>query len=161
MRELEGNGLVVGTKFRPGGFSGFLPAPVSALTGRVLPLAEAFGAAGVQLDAALAAVADVDAVITEVSAFLRTHRPAPDRQRALVGLPVAIEQERTLSRASAVYDLECRAKAEVRQARCSRSSAARAGRGLMRTPASVAQQQSGLDDLCVRVLTPRSARHSG
>ena len=46
VRELQGNGLVVGTKFRPGGFSGFLPEPVSALTGRILTLAEAFGATG-------------------------------------------------------------------------------------------------------------------
>lgn len=84
VRTLEGKGLVVGTKFRPGGFSGFLPGPVSALTGRILTLGEAFGAAGARLDAALVAAADVDAIIAEVSAFLRTHRPAPDRQRALV-----------------------------------------------------------------------------
>ena len=46
VRELQGRGLVVGTKFRPGGFSGFRPEPVSALSGRVLTMSDAFGAAG-------------------------------------------------------------------------------------------------------------------
>lgn len=103
VRELEGDGLVVGTKFHPGGFSGFLPEPVSALTGRVLTLAEAFGPAGTQLDAALAAAADVTAIIAEVNAFLRAHRPMPDRQRALV--MEIVQAMRTAPPESRVIDL--------------------------------------------------------
>lgn len=83
VRELEGRGIVVGTKFRAGGFSGFLPGPVAALTGRVLTLAQSFGAAGAELDAALAAPADFSSIVTEVSRFLRAHRPAPDPERLL------------------------------------------------------------------------------
>jgi AraC-like DNA-binding protein len=84
VRELQGRGMVVGTKFRPGGFSGFRPGPVSAIRGRVLTMSDAFGAAGVQLDASLAAASDVSAIIAAVSAFLRAHRPPPDAQQALV-----------------------------------------------------------------------------
>ncbi|MGB9182600.1 MAG: helix-turn-helix domain-containing protein [Solirubrobacteraceae bacterium] len=84
VRELQGSGTVVGTKFRPGGFSGFRAEPVSALSGRVLTMSDAFGAAGVQLDAALAAASDVSAIVAVVSAFLRTRRGPPDAHQALV-----------------------------------------------------------------------------
>jgi AraC-like DNA-binding protein len=84
IRELEGRGMVVGTKFRPGGFSAFCRGPLSALSGRVLTMSEAFGAAGVQLDGALAAAADASAIVAVVSAFLRAHRGPPDTQQALV-----------------------------------------------------------------------------
>jgi AraC-like DNA-binding protein len=84
VRELQGRGMVIGTKFRPGGFSGFRPGPVSALRGRVLTMSDAFGATGAQLDAALAAAPTVNAILAAVSAFLRAHRPPPDGQQALV-----------------------------------------------------------------------------
>ncbi len=83
VRELEGHGTVIGTKFRPGAFSGFVPGSVSALSGRVLTLSDAFGRAGAELDSRLAAVTDITAVITEVSRFVRAHRPAPDGRRSL------------------------------------------------------------------------------
>jgi AraC-like DNA-binding protein len=85
VRELTGRGLVVGTKFRPGGFSGFRAGSVSELTGRVMTLPEAFGPAGAQLDGRLAAAAaDIAEIIMAVSEFLRAHRPAPEPQRTLV-----------------------------------------------------------------------------
>lgn len=40
--ELTGRGRVCGVQFRPGGFRPFLPRPVSAWTGRHVPLPEAF-----------------------------------------------------------------------------------------------------------------------
>jgi AraC-like DNA-binding protein len=84
LHELTGRGMVVGTKFRPGGFSGFLPGSVSALTGRVVSLPEAFGAAGAQLDVELEHAVDIEAIIVAVSGFLRRRRPAHDPQRTLV-----------------------------------------------------------------------------
>ncbi len=84
LRELRGSGMVVGTKFRPGGFSGFRPGPVSLITGRVMTLPEAFGSDGAELDAALEAVIDVGSIIDAITGFLRTRRPPPDPSRALV-----------------------------------------------------------------------------
>jgi AraC-like DNA-binding protein len=84
VRLLEDRGMVIGTKFRPGGFSGFTPGPVSDLTDRVLTLPEAFGAAGEELDAALVAAAEIPAAIAVVTDFLRRRRPAPDPRRELV-----------------------------------------------------------------------------
>jgi AraC-like DNA-binding protein len=85
VRELRGRGMVIGTKFRPGGFSGFCPGPVSAITGRALKICDAFGPAGAKLDVALAAARwDVGATIVAVSSFLRARRPVADPQRALV-----------------------------------------------------------------------------
>jgi AraC-like DNA-binding protein len=84
VRLLEDRGMVIGTKFRPGGFSGFTPGPVSDLTDRVLTLPEAFGAAGEELDAALAAAPEIPAAIAVVTDFLRRRRPAPDPRRELV-----------------------------------------------------------------------------
>jgi AraC-like DNA-binding protein len=85
VRELRGRGMVIGTKFRPGGFSGFRPGPVSAISGHALTMFDAFGPAGTALDGALAAAhSDVRATIVAVSSFLRAQRPAVDPQRTLV-----------------------------------------------------------------------------
>jgi AraC-like DNA-binding protein len=84
VRLLEDKGMVIGTKFRPGGFSGFLPGPASELTGRVLTLPEAFGPAGEELDAALLAAPDIPAAIAAVTRFIALHRPPPDPRRELV-----------------------------------------------------------------------------
>lgn len=84
VRLLADDGMVIGTKFRPGRFSGFLPGPASDLTGRVLTLPDAFGADGEELDATLAAAPDIPASIAAVTRFIRLHRPPPDAQRQLV-----------------------------------------------------------------------------
>jgi AraC-like DNA-binding protein len=81
---LAGAGAVLGTKFRPGGFSGYMPGPVHALRDRVLPVADAFGDAGERLHAELAAAETTAAMVGIVTAFLRARRPPPDPQRALV-----------------------------------------------------------------------------
>jgi AraC-like DNA-binding protein len=81
---LAGAGAVLGTKFRPGGFSGFVPGPVRALNDRVLPAAKTFGADGAALERALAGAATTAAMVEIVTAFLRARRPPPDPQRALV-----------------------------------------------------------------------------
>jgi AraC-like DNA-binding protein len=84
VRLLEDRGMVIGTKFRPGGFSGFTPGSVSDLSGHVLTLPEAFGTAGEHLDAALAAAPEIPTAIAVVTDFLRRRRPAPDPRRELV-----------------------------------------------------------------------------
>lgn len=97
---LAGRGRAVVVKFRPGGFRALWPAPVHTLTGRVLPLGDAFGRAGDALEQAVLAcrdgpwddqtldgdatgadrwpdATDVDArVVAHVEAFLRTLVPS-------------------------------------------------------------------------------------
>lgn len=85
VRELRGRGMAIGTKFLPGGFSGFRPGPLAAITGRALTMADAFGPAGAQLDGAVAAADwDVSATIFAVSRLLRAQRPPADSKRELV-----------------------------------------------------------------------------
>jgi AraC-like DNA-binding protein len=87
---LEGAGMAVGTKFRPGGFAGYHRRPASALRDRALPLAEVFGPAGAALERdLLAATGDPDAHIAAVEGFLRERRPAPDARFDLVRAVVA------------------------------------------------------------------------
>jgi len=82
---IEGAGVAIGTKFRPGGFGGFLDRPASALNGRTLALGELFGAAGTQLERGLVeAGGDEDAHIAAVEQFLLDRLPAPDARYELV-----------------------------------------------------------------------------
>jgi hypothetical protein len=53
---LDGAGIAIGTKFRPGGFGGFLDRPASELNGRAVALGELFGADGGRLERRLAAL---------------------------------------------------------------------------------------------------------
>src|SRR4051794_4239105 len=82
---LEERGIVVGTKFRAGGFSGFLPGPVRALNDRVLPVEDAFGDAGERLTCELAGAHTTEEIIGLLTSFVRARRPPPDAQRRLVG----------------------------------------------------------------------------
>ncbi|MFI9747169.1 DUF6597 domain-containing transcriptional factor [Streptomyces sp. NPDC052494] len=82
-QKLTGVGRVCGVQFRPGGFRPFAPAwPVSAWTGRRVPLTEVFAAAGGEkgsdpMSAVLSPDAD-HARVAALDAFLLAHGPAPD-----------------------------------------------------------------------------------
>ncbi|RSS51214.1 helix-turn-helix domain-containing protein [Streptomyces sp. WAC01280] len=82
-QKLTGVGRVCGVQFRPGGFRPFAPAwPVSAWTGRRVPLAEVFAAAGGEegsdpVSSVLSPDAD-HARVAALDAFLLAHGPAPD-----------------------------------------------------------------------------------
>lgn len=82
---LEGKGRVLGTKFRPGGFRPFLGGPVSALSGRVVLLAEIFGAVADGLEERALAFADPLEAFAVVQDFLVARRPRPDPAIELVG----------------------------------------------------------------------------
>jgi AraC-like DNA-binding protein len=81
---LEGDGKVVGCKFRPGGFHPFVPVPAVSLTDRVATLQETFGDPGDLHERVIAAGAD-RAQIAVVEAFLRARLPPPDPQVELIG----------------------------------------------------------------------------
>ena len=90
---LEGDGWVIGTKFRPGGFRPFWRGSVSELTDRSVTIAEAFGEPGAELDAAVhAAQASPERCIALVEAFLRARAPEPDDDVALATKVVALAE---------------------------------------------------------------------
>jgi AraC-like DNA-binding protein len=72
--ELRGAGRVFGTRFRPGGFRPFTDAPVAAITGRFVPVADFFGTRGRRLSDAVLAADDAGAV-TAMEEFLNSFRP--------------------------------------------------------------------------------------
>ena len=82
---LEAAGVAIGTKFRPGGFGGFLACPASDLNDRAVALGELFGADGGRLQDELATLDGAeDEHIEVVEQFLRERLPAPDPRYELV-----------------------------------------------------------------------------
>jgi AraC-like DNA-binding protein len=75
-RVIEGDGMVFGIKFRPGGFFPFFKAPVSRLTDRVVPLAHVPDVLRQPSDEAMVAVAEE---------FLRQQTPERDATAERVG----------------------------------------------------------------------------
>lgn len=80
---LEGEGHVVGTKFRPGGFYPFVKYPISELTDRVLSVAEAFSTEQ-NIESAVLAEPTHEAQLARVEAFLLSLRPERDENVDLV-----------------------------------------------------------------------------
>ena len=79
---LVGDGLVVGTKFRPGAFSSFLDLPATELLGGSFELGALFGNDGAELTHEMWARGhDVGAQIDAIEAFLRRRLPPPDPRR--------------------------------------------------------------------------------
>jgi AraC-like DNA-binding protein len=98
--ELEGEGFVVGVKFRPGGFYPFLRRDVIELRGRELPVAVVFGADGAALDAEAMAAPTDEARIKRIERFLRAREPASDELGALATRAVDVARaDPSLSRA--------------------------------------------------------------
>lgn len=88
---LSGRGWVLGTRFRAGGFRPFVDFPISRLTDRTIPLAEAFGAADAdRLERAVRACERTDERIDLVEAFLRERSDGPDARVAEVAAIVTL-----------------------------------------------------------------------
>jgi AraC-like DNA-binding protein len=84
-RLLEGEGGVLATKFKPGGFHPFAGVPLSRFTDTVATVGDVFGAKGDALERAVFAESDDASRIEVVEDFLRGCRPAPDEHIARVG----------------------------------------------------------------------------
>lgn len=69
-RQLRNRGIVVATKFRPGGFHPFHPVPAHTLTDRTLPVSDVF--------APLSFEGDETEKIAAMEAMLRAHGPEHD-----------------------------------------------------------------------------------
>ena len=76
---LDGAGVAVGTKFRPGAFTAFAGVPPSKLVGASWRLPAVFGEDGAVLERQLTA-ASPETHIARVEDFLRSHMPIPNRR---------------------------------------------------------------------------------
>jgi len=83
VRRNEGEGRVLGVKFRPGGFRPFVDWPISRLQNRALPIAEVFGRGAASLERRALAHPGHSAAFAVIQEFLRLRRPraAPEIER--------------------------------------------------------------------------------
>jgi AraC-like DNA-binding protein len=88
-RRLEGAGVAVGTKFKPGAFAAFVDIPMTRLVGRSVPVAEAFGADGTRLQREVAAEGEEADQVAAVERFVADRVPEDDEGFELVGAIVA------------------------------------------------------------------------
>jgi len=109
---LDGEGWVVGVKFRPGGFHPLWRRDVSELTDRALSIEDVFGARGVAIDRAVHDARDHDERLVRIEAFLRACEPAADPRIDQVAR--AVELAETDPRLARVDDLAAKAEVPVR-----------------------------------------------
>ncbi len=104
-RKTEGKGRVFGIKFKPGAFYPFLKSSVSALTGRIVPVGDIFGAAGDALEREILALDDEDQLIAVAESFLRARLPAEDDNIRIIGTIIArIIEDREITKVDQVID---------------------------------------------------------
>jgi AraC-like DNA-binding protein len=104
-RVLEGKGRAFGIKFRPAGFHPFLESPVSALTDRMVPITEVFGAAGEALAERVRGLEAPADLVEAAQAFVRARRPVADPRVPLVNRVVAeIMKDRAITRVDQVVE---------------------------------------------------------
>ncbi|HEX9985829.1 MAG TPA: helix-turn-helix domain-containing protein [Thermoanaerobaculia bacterium] len=84
-RMLEGEGRVIGTKFRPGAFRAFVDRPVSSFSDRRWPLAAVFGDRLNGFDARALAQPDDAGAVEEIEAFLQSLHPVASDAMVLAG----------------------------------------------------------------------------
>lgn len=82
--QLNGKGQVFGMKFQPGAFAAFYPAPIRALTDRVVSIDSVFGQDGTAYERQVLGCASIAAMIGCAEQFLHSRLPAPDPQLALI-----------------------------------------------------------------------------
>lgn len=74
-RVLQGEGLVFGVKFLPGGFRTFFGKSIASLTDRSIPIGDVFDEPGRDWEAAILGLDDDAAMIAEAESRLRAKRP--------------------------------------------------------------------------------------
>lgn len=97
-RRLEGQGRVLGIKFRPAGSYPFYRRPMRLLTDRTLSFEDVFGTSGDELESAILAQPDDSAMVALAERFLRPRLPASDERVAMLNQVVAcIAAEREIT----------------------------------------------------------------
>jgi AraC-like DNA-binding protein len=83
-RLLEGEGRVLGVKFKPGAFYPFVRSLISRFTDATMNLRDAFGVEGSALEAMILSQENDDAMIARMEDFLRERLPERDAQVAAI-----------------------------------------------------------------------------
>jgi AraC-like DNA-binding protein len=97
-RVIEGQGMVFGIKFRPGGYYPFLRAPVSRLTNRVIPI-------GTSLENDVLDKTTDAEMVGAAEAFLTQQQPKRDPMAEMLGdLVEQIAKDRTITTVEAVAE---------------------------------------------------------
>lgn len=81
---LEGQGIVVGAKFKPGAFYPFVNAQVAKFTDLTMGLQDVFGVQAEELEAAILSQGSEQEMIASLEEFLRQRLPESDENIALV-----------------------------------------------------------------------------
>jgi AraC-like DNA-binding protein len=92
--DLASSGRVIGLKFRPGMFAGFLGRPVNEITDTVQPIAATFGVADADLIEQFRQLNDPADMAAPLEDLLRIHLPAPDPRSETARDTVALIAER-------------------------------------------------------------------
>lgn len=88
--DLTGQGLIVGVKFRPGGFYPFWGQPVSTLTDDVRPADTVFPELTPAFNQSVLTARDDGRALALVETWLTTRRPAPDAAVDQIGRIIAL-----------------------------------------------------------------------
>jgi AraC-like DNA-binding protein len=81
---LSGHGRILGVRFRPGGFRGFIDTPQHAITDRIMPLAPLFGGDAAQLEQRVLDAPDDAGMVAAAAAIIRRALPALNPQIARI-----------------------------------------------------------------------------
>jgi AraC-like DNA-binding protein len=82
---LQGMGRVLGVRFHPGAFRGFLGRPVQSITDRELPLSPLFHCDGAEAERGVLEAPDDAGMVAAASAVIRRALPAPDPEIERIG----------------------------------------------------------------------------
>ena len=82
---LRDSGRVLGTRFRPGAFRGFLGRPVQSITDQELPLSSLFHCDDAEAERRVLDASDDDGMVSAASAILRSALPPHDPQVERIG----------------------------------------------------------------------------
>jgi AraC-like DNA-binding protein len=89
---LRGSGRVLGLRFRPGAFRGFLRQPVQTATDRELPLSAIFDCNDAEAEQRVLGAPDDAAMVAAASAIIRTALPAVDPQTGRIAMILDVIQ---------------------------------------------------------------------
>ena len=102
-RVLQGEGLVFGVQFLPGGFRAFLGESIAGLTDRSIPIGEVFDEAGYEWEAAILSQDDDAAMIAYAESRLRAKSPERHADAdAVLRIVNAIADDREITKVDAV-----------------------------------------------------------